>query len=100
MSGDKHPVIIVGAGPVGLYIGNALALANIKFVLLEKKASVVNYSGELIFTWPQTVRLLDQIGLYESLKRASVPIHAKNRVFGDDGRLLTTCHFWDSMITK
>ncbi|KAI1499771.1 hypothetical protein F5X99DRAFT_410687 [Biscogniauxia marginata] len=97
MNDNQFRVIIVGAGPVGLYMAHTLAAANIEFIILEQQPSVVNYFGAMIFTWPHTVRLLDQIGLYEPAKRSAVAIHAKKRIFGGDGSVLTTSGFWDRM---
>ncbi|KAK3933623.1 hypothetical protein QBC46DRAFT_275413 [Diplogelasinospora grovesii] len=48
MSDNMFRVIIVGAGPVGLYMAHALMAANIEFVVLEQQATVLNYSGALI----------------------------------------------------
>ncbi|KAF6829566.1 FAD binding domain-containing protein [Colletotrichum plurivorum] len=90
-------VIIVGAGPVGLYLAHALAAANIDFLVIEQQSSVLNYSGALIFTWPQSVRLLDQIGVMKQVQDASVHINAKARVFGQDGTIITISRFWELM---
>lgn len=94
------PVIVVGAGPVGLYTAHALEKAGIDYVLLERQPSVLNFSGQLIFTWPQTVRLLDQLGLYEDARKVAMPIHQKKRVYGIDGRVTSLNRFWDHMHTK
>lgn len=100
MASPKFRVIIVGGGPVGLYLANALAATNIDFIVLEQQPTVLNYSGALIFTWPQSVRLLDQIGVYEAANKAAYPMHAKKRVFGRDGSVMTTSHFWGLMREK
>ncbi|KAL7624840.1 hypothetical protein AAE478_004054 [Parahypoxylon ruwenzoriense] len=97
MTMTKFRVVIVGAGPVGLYMAHSLAAASIPFVILEQQPSVVNYFGAMVFTWPHTVRLLDQIGLFEPAKQVSVSIKAKKRVFGGDGSVLTTSSFWERM---
>lgn len=100
MAGSKFRVIIVGGGPVGLYLAHALTAADIDFVILEQQPTVLNYSGALIFTWPQSVRLLDQIGVYEAAKKAAYPIHVKKRVLGQDGSVMTTSRFWELMREK
>ncbi|QSZ36226.1 hypothetical protein DSL72_007352 [Monilinia vaccinii-corymbosi] len=97
MESSKFRVIIVGAGPVGLYIAHALSLAAIPFVVLEQQASITNTGGQLIFTWPQTMRLLDQIGLYTQLKEVGVEIYEKKRVYGGDGHVMTSTRFWQDM---
>lgn len=100
MANDRFRVIIVGAGPVGLYMAHAMQRAGIDFVVLEQQPSVLNKSGQLLFTWPQTVRLLDQIGLYADLQKVALAIHKKKRVYGKDGHVTSTNHFWDSMEDK
>ncbi|KAI1810576.1 hypothetical protein GGS20DRAFT_589387 [Poronia punctata] len=95
MSRVGFRVIIVGAGPVGLYMAHALEAAGIDYIVLEQQKKVVNYFGAMVFIWPLTVRLLDQIGLYEQAKQEvakqevakqeATKIHAKTRVFGGDG---------------
>ncbi|KAF4627989.1 hypothetical protein G7Y89_g10161 [Cudoniella acicularis] len=71
-------VIIVGAGPTGLALGNMLIAANIDFVILERHKSVITESGACIMLWPHATRILDQLGL---LKKGShpqhIPLHSK-----------------------
>jgi len=100
MEVPKFRVIIVGAGPVGLYVANALSLASIPFIVLEQQSSITNFGGQLIFTWPQTVRLLDQLGLYTQVKEVGVEINEKKRVFGGDGHVMTSSRFWQDMKDK
>ncbi|KAA8565452.1 hypothetical protein EYC84_009312 [Monilinia fructicola] len=97
MENSKFRVIIVGAGPVGLYLAHALSLASIPFIVLEQQSSITNTGGQLIFTWPQTVRLLDQIGLYTEVQEIGVEIYEKKRVFGGDGHVMTSTRFWQDM---
>ncbi|KAB8293741.1 hypothetical protein EYC80_009226 [Monilinia laxa] len=97
MENSKFRVIIVGAGPVGLYLAHALSLASIPFIVLEQQSSITNTGGQLIFTWPQTVRLLDQIGLYTDVQKIGVEIYEKKRVFGGDGHVMTSTRFWQDM---
>ncbi|KAL0475557.1 FAD/NAD(P)-binding domain-containing protein [Neurospora intermedia] len=90
-------VIIVGGGPVGLYMAHAFERANIDYVILEQQDTVLNISGQLLFTWPQTVRLFDQIGLLADLENVALGIHHKKRLFGNNGQVTTTSNFWDAM---
>ncbi|KAI1433776.1 hypothetical protein GGR50DRAFT_463560 [Xylaria sp. CBS 124048] len=97
MPDKSFRVIIVGAGPVGLYMAHAMERANVDYVLLERNASVLNPSGQLIFTWPQSTRLFDQLGIFEELKAVSLPIHYKKRVDGNSGDVTSTNRFWEFM---
>ncbi|KAM0816451.1 putative FAD-binding domain-containing protein [Seiridium cardinale] len=95
MTEGSFRVIIVGAGPVGLYLAHAMERANIDYIVLEQQATALNTSGQLLFTWPQTVRLLDQLGLYQEAKEVAIPIHYKKRVYGHDGSITSANQFWD-----
>ncbi|KAI0003940.1 hypothetical protein F4779DRAFT_630534 [Xylariaceae sp. FL0662B] len=97
MSGENFRVIIVGAGPVGLYMAHAMERANIQYIVLEQQTNVLNSSGQLLFTWPQTVRLLDQLELYQDVKALAMPMHYKKRLDGSDGRITSVNRFWDDM---
>ena len=72
MDAELFKVIIVGGGPVGLYIAHALQRERTEFMLLVKQKIINNPSGQLLFLWPRTVRLLDQIGLLDPLRQASL----------------------------
>ncbi|KAK7755450.1 hypothetical protein SLS62_002678 [Diatrype stigma] len=71
MSERPFRVIIVGAGPVGLYLAGALSKANIDFVVLEQYHSISTNAGAGIIIWPHSVRLLDQLGLLDEMKKIS-----------------------------
>ena len=100
MDCTKFRVIIVGSGPVGLYLDHAMERASINYVVLEQHSTVLNLSGQLLFTWPHTVRLLDQLGLYEDAKEFAIPLHYKKRIYGHDGHVTSTNRFWDYVRPK
>ncbi|KAH7029217.1 uncharacterized protein B0I36DRAFT_290692 [Microdochium trichocladiopsis] len=62
-------VIIAGAGPVGLLMAHALSRAGVDFVVLEEQDEVVRHAGAGIALMPGLVRILDQIGVLEHIKR-------------------------------
>lgn len=95
MGEGNFRVVLVGAGPIGLYLAHALERANIDYVLLEQQSSVLDPAGQILFTWPQTVRLLDQLGLYEAARNVAIPVHHKKRVYGHDGQVTSSTQFWD-----
>ncbi|KAF2964151.1 hypothetical protein GQX73_g9413 [Xylaria multiplex] len=70
-------VIVLGAGPAGLFTAHALAAAGIDFIVLERQPEIVRYQGALLVVWPPLVRLLDQLGLSEQLKKFSTRITTK-----------------------
>ncbi|KAI0104638.1 hypothetical protein GGR51DRAFT_521613 [Nemania sp. FL0031] len=74
---SEFRVIILGAGPAGLFAAHALAAANIDFVVLERQPEIVRYRGAFIVAWPPLVRLMDQLGLYKQMLELSTPIITK-----------------------
>ena len=70
-------VIIVGAGPTGLALGNMLIAANIDFVILERHKSVITDSGACMMLWPHATRIFDQLGLTKGPHRQNIPLHTK-----------------------
>jgi 2-polyprenyl-6-methoxyphenol hydroxylase-like FAD-dependent oxidoreductase len=69
MVSNNFKVIVVGGGPVGLTAAHALSLAGIDFVVLEHRASVTIDVGASLVLWPQGLRVLAQLGLWERLER-------------------------------
>jgi 2-polyprenyl-6-methoxyphenol hydroxylase-like FAD-dependent oxidoreductase len=68
-------MIIVGAGPAGLFLAHALTrLGMTDFVILEKRQSLDEESGNGLGLWPQSVRVLDQLGLLEAAQSVSEPL--------------------------
>ena len=77
MSEHRFRVVIVGAGPTGLYLALALSKANIDFIVLEQHETIVNHAGAGILLWPQSARLLDQVGVLDEAKKSYSPITSK-----------------------
>ncbi|KAI2622454.1 FAD/NAD(P)-binding domain-containing protein [Hypoxylon sp. NC1633] len=96
MANEKFRVIIVGAGPNGLYMAHALAAANIDFVVLEQQPTVVRHQGALVIMWPQSARLFDQLGLYDEVKDRSFPMHSKADLLAN-GQVLDTVRMWEKI---
>ncbi|KAJ5177401.1 Monooxygenase FAD-binding [Penicillium coprophilum] len=65
--GSDFKVIVVGAGPIGLFTAHALHRADIDFVVLERKATIVQEEGASLVVHPTTLRVMHQLGLLESL---------------------------------
>ncbi|KAI0394445.1 FAD/NAD(P)-binding domain-containing protein [Xylariaceae sp. FL0594] len=82
-------VVIIGAGPAGLFTANALAAAGMDYLVLERQPEVVSYRGALILLWPPFVRLLDQLGILDSVMKHSTPFVTKTN-FTHTGEILYT----------
>lgn len=66
MTTDKKPVVIVGAGPVGLVIARRLLDSEIPFIVMEKSESLADDLRASTFH-PPTLDMLAQLGLTSSL---------------------------------
>lgn len=95
-------VIIVGAGPAGLALAHMLPLAGIDdFVVLERRADVIEPSGAGVGLWPHNVRVLDQLGngvLEEA--RTLVPKMKRSLRLEGTGRLVLENDLFDQIEEK
>ncbi|KAJ6037003.1 hypothetical protein N7540_001282 [Penicillium herquei] len=64
---SSFKVIVVGGGPVGLIAAHALHLANIDFIVLERRPAIVEDKGASLVVYPHTFRVLHQIGILEQV---------------------------------
>lgn len=93
---NKPRVIVVGAGPVGLYTAHALAKANIDYVVLEQHSEIVRLRGAGIVLLPNTMRLLDQIGLCEATEKIATRLNSKVNLL-QNGRELIRFRLFEPM---
>lgn len=73
-------VLIAGAGPTGLMMACQLALHNISFRIIDKKASPAIYSGALI-VHARTMEIIHQMGLSEKAMKAGTTAKSINIQF-------------------
>ncbi|GFF97683.1 3-(3-hydroxy-phenyl)propionate/3-hydroxycinnamic acid hydroxylase [Aspergillus udagawae] len=69
MSSSNSPfkAIIVGGGPIGLAAAHALHLADIDFVVLERRPAIFEDRGASLIVHPHTLRVLHQFGILDEL---------------------------------
>ncbi|GFF60405.1 3-(3-hydroxy-phenyl)propionate/3-hydroxycinnamic acid hydroxylase [Aspergillus udagawae] len=69
MSSPNSPfkAIIVGGGPIGLAAAHALHLADIDFVVLERRPAIFEDRGASLIVHPHTLRVLHQFGILDEL---------------------------------
>jgi 2-polyprenyl-6-methoxyphenol hydroxylase-like FAD-dependent oxidoreductase len=65
--GSSFKVIVIGGGPIGLIAAHALYRADIDFVVLERRATIVEDKGASLVLYPTTFRVMYQLGILESL---------------------------------
>jgi FAD dependent monooxygenase len=87
-------VIIVGGGIAGLSMAHALTLTNINFVVLEKRENPIEPSGAGLGSWPHSVPLLKQFGVFDALSATHTPL-IDSYHNGPDGRILNKYPVFD-----
>ncbi|KAI1415621.1 FAD/NAD(P)-binding domain-containing protein [Hypoxylon sp. FL1857] len=87
MANGSFRVIVVGGGPVGLTMANMLAKAGIEFVVLESRPAVAEDKGASLVLGPQSMRVLAQIGILDSLKRIGMEVISPRVNSARDGHL-------------
>jgi 2-polyprenyl-6-methoxyphenol hydroxylase-like FAD-dependent oxidoreductase len=82
---------IVGGGPAGLFLGLMLARGGVDVTVIEKHADFLrDFRGDTVH--PVTLRLLDELGLFDRFDRLPHSVVEKGE-FGVDGRLYTMIDF-------
>ena len=86
-NGNDLDILIVGAGPVGLFLANECARRGLKFRIVESHATQSEYSKALAI-FPRTLEIFDMAGLVEPFlevanRVTSVAIVAHGRTLAD-----------------
>jgi 3-(3-hydroxy-phenyl)propionate hydroxylase len=63
-------VAVIGAGPMGVMLGNLLGIAGVDVVALERNEGLVGLPRAIAYD-VETLRLFTQIGLFDMAKSAS-----------------------------
>lgn len=79
---------------MGLYLAHALSKAKIDYVVLEQSDSVVRYQGAGVLLYPQALRLLDQIGLYDEAGNDFFIVHNQTDLLTSNGRVIKSTPLW------
>ncbi len=88
---DTTTCAIVGGGPAGLFLGLLLARAGVEVTVLEKHADFLrDFRGDTVH--PVTMRLLDELGLFEKFDELPHSVVEKGQ-FEADGHLFTLVDF-------
>ncbi|KAM0281969.1 hypothetical protein ACHAO9_010450 [Fusarium lateritium] len=92
MESLEFKVIIAGGGIAGLTLANMLERFGLDYVLLESHSAIAPPVGASIGMFPNGLRILDQIGCYEPIKKLfgnTVPYNV-NHTRGENGDILSS----------
>lgn len=67
---DAQPIVIAGAGPVGLSLALGLARRGVKSIVLEQKAELSEHSKAVVAT-VRTIEIFHEWGIADTFKEAS-----------------------------
>jgi len=71
-SQPRHPVVVVGAGPIGLVTALELARHGVRSVVLEAELQVSEGSRAIVFT-RRSMEILQQVGVAERMLETALP---------------------------
>jgi 2-polyprenyl-6-methoxyphenol hydroxylase-like FAD-dependent oxidoreductase len=87
MSQEPLPVLIVGAGPVGLSTALALAQSGVAIRLIDRLKEPTNQSRAAIIH-ARTLEMLERLGIVEDFLNAGTKVHGAE-IYGPNNVLLT-----------
>jgi len=79
----RHPVVVVGAGPVGLSLAIDLAQRGVRVVLLDNDAKLSTGSRAICFA-KRTLEVWDRLGVGDAMCARGVQWHVGRVFFGAD----------------
>ena len=88
LEAKRFDVVVIGAGPTGLTLANALGQAGVSVLLLEKLPHIIDYPRG-VGVDDEALRSFQTLGLDEAVRRHITPFHAA-RFIRPDGKVLAT----------
>jgi 2-polyprenyl-6-methoxyphenol hydroxylase-like FAD-dependent oxidoreductase len=82
---NSYPVIIVGGGPVGLFLGCCLHRADVPFMIFEKRTERISHSRSLGIH-PVSLELFDSLGFVEHFLDAGIKIR-RGLAYSENGEI-------------
>lgn len=70
-------VIIVGGGPIGLILAHIFSAVGIDYIVLERHSTFETATGGTTIIWPHNIRVLDQLGIKDSVQSVHIPLEEK-----------------------
>ncbi|PKS06966.1 hypothetical protein jhhlp_005562 [Lomentospora prolificans] len=97
---SNFKVIVVRGGPVGLTAAHALRQANIRFIVVERRAELYEDVGASLVLRPPTLRVMHQLGLLEKLRKIGVGIHTSRSFTAQGYKFRATNEIFPAMQAK
>lgn len=83
MGSELFKVIIIGGSIAGLTLAHCLDKAGIDYVVLEKRKDITPQEGASVLILPHGGRVLDQLGVFNALKKHIEPLHTAHISYPD-----------------
>ena len=90
MKNCSTDVLIVGAGPTGLFLSNLLASHDIKNILIEKNSSTVK-EPRAVSIDDESLRVIQSLGLINEFIN-KISLNCGSYYFSPNGRIFATKH--------
>lgn len=96
MTRQSAQVIIVGSGIAGLALAAMLERLDISYLVLEAYPSVTPNVGAGILLYPNGLRILDQLGMYEDFEEIGQKFERNSTLDGSTSKPLSILDLGDS----
>ena len=77
----------------------SLHLANIDFVLLERRDTIVDPGGATILVNPEAARIFDQFGILEQAEEDAAELGSREEI-GPGGKTISRADIFDTLVEK
>ena len=86
---DSYDVLLVGAGPVGLFAANVFGQKGLKVLLIEQYPSKIRYPRAIGID-SEVLRTIQSVGLFEEFEPSIRPLKRFQLIHGDNKVLIDT----------
>lgn len=95
----KFRVIIIGGSISGQALALCLEKANIDYLILEARQEFAPQVGASVGLFPNGLRILDQLGITETIENSTEPL-TKGYLRSGDGKVFCRTKFFDQIFAR